>query len=40
MSIVRIVAWWLLAYAPLGRLRPWIFGVAIGRRPHYVGPSK
>lgn len=31
---MRRVLFWLLDNVPLGRLAPWVFGLAIGRKPH------
>ena len=30
------VLMWLVLNVPLGRLAPWVFGLAIGRRPRKV----
>jgi len=27
---------WLLWHVPLGRLAPWVMGLALGRWPHHV----
>lgn len=38
---MRTLAFWLLDNIPLGRLAPWVFGIAIGRKPVKVsGKSK
>ena len=31
---MRTLLLWLACNIPLGSLAPWVFGLAIGRRPH------
>lgn len=34
--MIRLFAAWLVDNVPLGRLVPYVFGLAIGRWPHLV----
>ena len=31
---------WIVCYIPLGRLAPWVFGIAIRKKPRWYGWSK
>jgi len=33
---MRRFIWWVFNNIPLGRLAPWVFGLAIGRRPRKI----
>jgi len=34
---MRNLLFWLVWNIPLGRIAPWLFGLAIGRMPHKEG---
>jgi len=37
---MRKILFWIVHNIPLGRLGPWVFGLAIGRKPHRVVKKK
>lgn len=39
MQLRLKICLWILDNIPLGPLAPWVFGLAIGRRPRRTGPK-
>jgi len=37
---MRSFLFWIIHNIPLGKLAPWVFGLAIGRKPHRIKETK